>query len=186
MCAFSLYTHTQYDIFVQNIRDSSEKQFKELSIAYRQMADTITASAVSRGETFPYVKVPLFEVPAQNTRKLSGTEMFAWVPLVLDRKEWVRYSIQEQGWWDESREIAESGKNMLLHQTSYSNESLRQFIWSRNETGHVAPAPAEAAYAPIWYCSPPPFSATFLNYNMLAEPYVDRMIHVLLVTRGMF
>jgi hypothetical protein len=151
------------------------------------MAQTITAAGITANGTFPFVRVPLFELPASQTRKLAGVEMFAWNPLVTEeqRDEWASYVRQEQGWYEESKELLLGADDAsLLTQTSYTNGTIRDTIWRGTAvTGVYELAPPPGPFAPVWQCSPPPFSPSFVNYNMLGEAFINSVLPLMIQTR---
>lgn len=177
---------TQYTHFTDTIRAASQRQFHELQVAMADMAQIVTTAGITSGETFPFVRVPYFEVPAGQARELSGVEMFSFNPLIAtaQRNQWNTFAQKEQGWYNESKAILLAGSDpTLLHPTTYTqNTTLRNFIWRGTADGGVEEVPPPGPYAPIWQCSPPPFSPDFINYNMLSEQYAIDMLPVLLKT----
>lgn len=146
------------------------------------MAKTVTAAGITTGKRFPFVRVPLFSLPASTARELSGVEMIMWIPLVSEeqRGKWSDFVQAEKGWYDESKQLSRSDlATEVLTQESYeANSTIRDFIWRGNRSldGTIEEAPPGQLFAPIWQCSPPPYSPKFLNYDMMQESFILNML----------
>jgi len=177
----------QYELFTHSIADASDRQFQEMQISFHDMAETVTAASIANGEEFPFVRVKLFEVPASQTRQLTGIEMFSWNPLVtaLQRPLWKLFVDRAGGWYEESKAfLINDDTNLLAHSSYAPNATFRDFIWANNEEGKAVAVEASAPLlAPIWQMSPPPFSPEFLNYDMMQEGYAQTMLPVMQRTR---
>lgn len=176
--SFLSLSPAQYRLFVDTIHDITSFHMDNFVQVLHSMSETVTSSANERNETFPFVTVPKFEVLAHNARVLSGSELIAFTPLVNDRDkyEWYAYSNKHQGWVTESRNYLVE-QNADLEET-YIEGQIVPVIYQRNATQHVIEAPGPGPYAPFWQLSPPPFNqGLVVNYNMLTEPFLDRMLH---------
>ena len=158
------------------------------------LAETITAAAINNRQTFPFVRVPMFEIPAQHVRDLSGVEFITFAPIVEDnqRQAWQFFVQQQEDIYSESLRlalgVADSVVNPLLRLSGYdTNSSIRNVIWDDavEETDELdfRRAPGPDFVAPLWHCSPPPFSPSFLNYNAFNEASVKRMFPIMSQTR---
>ena len=178
---------TQYMLFTHSIADSSKLQFQEMHVAFHDMAETISAAAVSNVESFPFVRVKLFEVKASQMRQLTGIEMFSWNPLITasQRSNWSSFVARESGWYNESKEFVINDDTHLLTHSSYTvNETVPSDVWQIQEDGSSGPVDESAALlAPMWQMSPPPFSPSFINYNIMEEAFVQTMLSVMQRTR---
>ena len=145
---------------------------------FQSLSETITTSSITRNETFPFVVVPNFEVLAHNARVLSGTELIAFTPLVsdADKYKWYQFSSENQGWVKESRDYLIQN-NADLEKT-FIDGRIVPVIYQRDAaTGEIIEAPGPGPYTPTWYMSPPPFNqGLVVNYNMLAEQFLDDML----------
>ena len=160
-----------------------------MQLGFCDMAETITTAAINNGEDFPFVRVKLFEVPAKQTRELTGVEMFSWNPFVTEaqRQGWYNFTQAEMGWYEESKEIVINDSDTLLTATSYSPGTVRPYIWRSTaepdgSTGNEE-VPKGGPFAPIWQMSPPPFDPALLQYDMFGETYVESMLPVMFRTR---
>jgi len=181
--------HPQYTHFTHSIQDASERQFHEMQLGFCDMAETITTAAINNDEDFPFVRVKLFEVPAKQTRELTGIEMFSWNPFVTEgqREAWYNFTQAEQGWYDESKEIVINDSDTLLTATSYSPGTMHPYIWRSTVEADGSrgneEVPKGGPFAPIWQMSPPPFDPALLQYDMFGETYVETMLPVMFRTR---
>jgi hypothetical protein len=191
----------QYATVVQTIRDASEDQMAQFEHGMRSMAEDVTAAALSAGQTFPFVTVPLFEVPGYQTRDLTGVEFFGWVPFVTaaDKDLWLtNYTVEHQGWVTESRKVigleyssyASEFDSASLEVDSSSNDTstMSPMFWALSNATTADPQGIRESthpgpYAPVWQTSPPPLSKGFINFDMMSEAYVQRMVPVMLQTR---
>lgn len=152
------------------------------------MGEAITTSALTQKARFPFVRVPMFEVIARQTRELAGVEIFSFNPFVSSDEYpiWRTWSKLNAEWYQESLNILQSSPiTPLLQLSRYQNDPafFRDVIWdgADNQAGYVQ-VQAET-YAPVWQMSPPPFSVSFINFGMLTEGYARRMVPLLEQTR---
>ena len=159
---------------------------KGLRDALRGVADTLTATAVSQNTTFPFVTTQMFEVAAGHAREQAGVEMFTFAPIVseLNRLKWNNYSVEHEFWLQESRTVMQAAG---IDTAGYLDKNVTAFIFEVGRNGQDIMAVGEGLYAPAWQSSPPPFDpGSYINYNMLAEPFLDRMIHSVSLARGTY
>ena len=174
---------------MDTIEDITFIEMKDLKDAFESVAETFTTAAVSQETTnFPFVTVPFFEVTGRHAREQSGVEMFAFAPLVSSDQlqPWGFYSKASQGWIQESRNIsaAQSGPESDIFE-NYEDTSVPGYIFEIDESGESVRSPGPGPYAPVWQMSPPVFNPErFINYNLLSEPFLDRMIHSVFLARG--
>jgi hypothetical protein len=142
------------------------------------MAQTVTSAATTTGSKFPFVRVPMFELLGSQTRASTGTEMITWAPLVTEseRMEWSNFTTKEQSWYNESIDLVKISAEDDLKPLNYNpNATLVDVIYTETETGNSA-VPGPGPFTPIWQCSPPPFSLSFINYNLLNDVYFQAML----------
>jgi hypothetical protein len=205
---FLVLVFLQYHQFTDTIKSASDKQLHNLWFAMSSMSQTVSAAGLAAqlasGASFPLVRVPMFEVPASQARQLSGVEFIMWSPLVKasQQDQWSKFARAESGWYEESKEL---GRPLSHHDEEHSdketfnhhddalaeydtNSTMRPFIWrgDRSIDGHVEPVSGdeEATLAPSFLCSPPPYSPTYMNYDMMSEWYMDEMFPSLKQTRS--
>lgn len=158
-----------------------------MRLAMADMAQTITTAAITAGQTFPFVRVPLFEVPAGQARSLSGVEMFSFNPIVTSaqRDSWDAFVPEQQGWYEESKSILLTGSDAkLLQPTTYaSGTALRGIIWRGTANGGFEEVPLPGPFAPVWQCSPPPFATDYINFDIFSEQYIMDLLPALKKTR---
>ena len=156
-----------------------------MQVAFHDMAETITAAAISNNEKFPFVTVKMFEVKASQSRQLTGIEIFSWNALVtaVQRPIWQVYVDRNSGWYEESKTHVMNDDSNLLSSSSYAvNETVRNYIWKGINPGEIVEESA-SLLAPLWQVSPPPFSPNFINFDMMHEDYVQTMLPILQRTR---
>lgn len=136
--------------------------------AIQGLGETLTAHAVNRNLTFPFVTLPMFEVAGQHARTQSRNELLSFAPFVGgDEKEaWERYALENQGWIEQGRKIRlESDQNAQV--TSFVEGSIPTNIVEFTASGDVGLAPpGRDSYSPVWQMSPVPFSTVSLNFNL--------------------
>ena len=73
--------------------------------ALDSMGESLSAYMDATNQSFPFLTHPTFEIIASHARQLSGVETLGYVPFVLekDRTAWEKYSVEHQGWIEESR-----------------------------------------------------------------------------------
>ena len=146
-------------------------------------AETVTAARGSTKRNFPFVRVPNFESSARYSRRVTNTEIIAWVPFVAQdqRAEWSDFVSAEKGWYDESKQIEFGGQesDLLTSPVVDPNNTIREYIWQ----GENISAPSQEVFAPVWQVSPPPYSLSLINYNILSSSLVADMLPVINQTR---
>ncbi|KAL7562526.1 hypothetical protein ACA910_008233 [Epithemia clementina (nom. ined.)] len=172
-----------YGLLVLNVEEAGAASVTKTQRVFQALSESITAAAITNNETFPFVTIPGFELHAGYARRVSGIEMISFTPIVQDYEldDWTKYASEHQGWLQESREMVTHGDELLL-MTSYKQEVISPIVYQFDDS--LSPVPATTApFAPIWQTSPPPFDAGFINYNIMAEFFVQRMYQVAQETR---
>lgn len=151
------------------------------------MAQTVTVASLNSNRKFPFVRVPMVELPGSSTRSFSGVEIITWSPLVgeAERGEWSDFVKAELPlWYEQSKKLlpyitsdSHDDQQEFEEETSVNSTRTRDFIWrgDRNLDGIIEVSPVGQTFAPIWQCSPPPFSTTFINYDMMDISHVASM-----------
>lgn len=145
-------------------------------------AASVTAAGLSSNESFPFIRIPMFELLGNHVSKLTLSEVVAWSPLVAEseRDRWSDFVQSEIGWYEESKTILLLEKDYEHddHAPTYDTKAtIRDYIWrgERNFGGLTAESPPGQTFAPVWQCSPPPYSQSFLNYDILTDNFMMAM-----------
>jgi hypothetical protein len=159
---------SKYYLFVNSVRDITQFRVVNMFDAIQGLGETLTAHAINRNLTFPFVTLPMFEVAGQHARTQSRNELLSFAPFVGgDEKEaWERYALENQGWIEQGRKIRlESDQNAQV--TSFVEGSIPTNIVEFTASGDVGLAPpGRDSYSPVWQMSPVPFSTVSLNFNL--------------------
>jgi hypothetical protein len=142
-----------YFSFAHTIEDASQFHITNMNLAFKNLGEIITTAAQATNASFPFVTVPKFEVYGRHARLQSGIETFTFNPFITDetRAAWQAYSIQNQGWLKESRDIFLGGDEGN-HQ-DYIDGPITPIIWQRQADGSPIPTPGPDTYAPVWQVS---------------------------------
>lgn len=182
---FAMYCDPQYNLFANSIAAASERHFDEIHVAFHDMAETITAASIANGEKFPFVTVKLFEIKASQSRRRTGIEMFSVNLLVTaaQRPIWRAFVDLKGGWYEQSKSFVVNDETNSLSSSSFAvNETVRNFIWKGADLGEPVEESAPLL-APLWQMTPPPFSPSFISYDMLQEDYVQTLLPLMQQTR---
>ena len=149
------------------------------------LAESITAVSGHGKSSFPFVSMPSFEVLGGQARELTKNDIIMWVPFVTEvqRDEWSNFSLAENQWYYESVMILQTGIDNV-NDTYTHDAEFRSFIWEENPDVAEAPhgQPSDI-FAPLWESSPPPFSISSCNYNVLGDVEVNETIQDLMLFR---
>lgn len=135
----------------------------------------VTKEAQVRGETFPWVTVPMYEVMGRQNCDALGLEGIDWAPLVHadDMDTWFNYSYTNQGWLQESRMIALKSSKKSWEEAGYDNITISGFVFDLDHMGQpIHPTNKQGPWQPIWQFSPPLFFGGMINYNILQLTYI--------------
>jgi hypothetical protein len=127
-----------------------------LTKALEGLSEAVTAAALKRNETFPFVTVNLFEIVGRYARRHSSSDFVAWSPLVAEEKEgtWRNFS-SSNAWWVEQSHLLESTLGSTTK--GLSDESMKV------QTLHLPPN----YFLPLWQTSPIQPNATSLLTSTL-------------------
>jgi hypothetical protein len=147
--------HEQYEQFTDTIRNAMSFHIYNVWSTHQQLAEIISASAIKNNETWPFVTVPQFEIHGEYCRQTSGAETVGILPLISQANlpAWNIYSVENQGWLNESRSIIQnSGNGDTLTLSSYIDAGVTPFVFEMADALGVLPVPAaNPPYAPVWY-----------------------------------
>jgi hypothetical protein len=151
----SVFLWHQYEQFTDTIRNAMSFHIDNVMLSHQHLAERIAATAIATNQTWPFVTIPHYEVDAAYCRQASGAEMIAFNPIISqdDVDEWIPYSIANQGWLTESREIMKnSGKAGTLTLSSYLDGDVAPLIYEFADEGAMIGIPSILPpYVPVWY-----------------------------------
>jgi hypothetical protein len=164
-----------YYSYANTIGDAAEVHKHNLFSTMRGCSNSISAAAIATNSTFPYVTVPTFEVLAELVREQSETELLVFTPKVEvgEVPRWQEYAMANEGWYEESKQMAVSSSKGNLVESDFASGSPLPFIYNTmvDENGNPFPAPAKnPPFYPIWQMSPPPFSPFLIKANIGGVP----------------
>eukprot|EP00977_Amphora_coffeiformis_P016581 scaffold5169_cov172-Amphora_coffeaeformis.AAC.12 len=163
---------TSYALFADTIKDAVTAYFSDIEVVFDGLAETITGAAITSGETFPFVTVPMFEVAGEHSRQATGIETLTFAPFVAEdqREAWEAYAWKNQGWLDESRTIGRSSGEILKN-SQHLESPITPIIYEHESIEPpFSQIPAvNTPFLPAWHTSPPPFFPGYVNYNLMSE-----------------
>lgn len=161
---------TQFDLFANTIEDVAQIQVQALFDSSRAFSRTITAEARALGMTWPFVTLSDFEVAGHAARISSRTEVMAFLPIVedADLAEFNGYTLQNEGWLEESRQFA---REITGEDVEGGPVQMLPFVYDITidlESGEQSFAPSfgQEDYAPVWQMTPPPPDGFLLKSNL--------------------
>jgi hypothetical protein len=165
-----------YSSFANTIGDAAEVHKHNLFSAMQSCSNSISATAIATNSEFPFVTVPTFEVLAESARQQSGAELLIFTPKVQvdEVTRWNEYATYNEGWYEESKQMAVSSSKGTLVQSDFAPGSPLPFIFevTLDENGNpsIMPALNDPPFYPIWQLSPPPFSPFLLKAHIGGIP----------------
>jgi hypothetical protein len=145
--------------------------------------------------TWPLFTVPDFEVQAATARNDSQALMIAYLPLITDaqRTEWERYSIENQGWIQESNGDTSSSAEQIRDQIwTYPPKDRRRLSSGCNhgmrrmeEREPIVEVIGSGPFSPVWQVSPPPplEDVEIINYNLFDRPVFRKAVDFIEFTK---
>jgi hypothetical protein len=114
------------------MEEAFKTQIIQVFAANRAFSRAITAAAINAqsGDSFPYFVVPSFELFAHEARKLSGSEVFMYAPIVEDAPAWSRFATETSAQWlQESKAILDALEPGLNRSMEKTPTSVSNTIW---------------------------------------------------------
>jgi hypothetical protein len=151
------------------MRDAFKTQIVQVFAANRAFSRAITAAAINAksSDSFPYFVVPSFEVFAHEARKLSGSEVFMYAPIVEDAPAWSRFATQTSAQWlQESKTIFDALEPGLNRSMEHAPASVSNTIWSISDDGRLWPWKDSGTFVPSLHTSPPPVNDMSVQQNI--------------------
>jgi hypothetical protein len=145
--------------------------------------------------SFPFVRVPQFEVVAAEARQLSASKSILWTPFVdynAQLNSWTSFAIANTdgptGWLNESRQALARNKEdpYYKYKDNFLEGNVSEFVFRFNKEGDVEAVQEPGLMAPIWQLSPPPPNSGLINYDLMAETHIPPIIPILNATRRGF
>jgi hypothetical protein len=157
----------------------------------QQLSAGVTSEILAGNQVAPNITLPRFEVMGGFTDGLSGLMSTVFIPLLTASKlkEWEAYSVENQGWLEESARLATDHSNHLrpLEGTYQDHETdivdfigvdgnIRREIefipnkiwkWNEGEKAVLEPVSDDQLLAPFWQSSPA--DANTVNADMLSD-----------------
>eukprot|EP00522_Entomoneis_paludosa_P000310 CAMPEP_0172474274 /NCGR_PEP_ID=MMETSP1065-20121228/69275_1 /TAXON_ID=265537 /ORGANISM="Amphiprora paludosa, Strain CCMP125" /LENGTH=1243 /DNA_ID=CAMNT_0013232453 /DNA_START=67 /DNA_END=3798 /DNA_ORIENTATION=- len=159
----------RYEHVANTAKDAVEFHVKNVFKSASALSRTLSAEAKALKLDFPFVTYPTFETLCGNARDQGGYETLFYSPFVdfTDLPAWNNYSLQNQGWIQDSREVAIAYSEGELSQDDYVDESIIPLIYVGGLGTDVefAPSYGQGPYMPLWMQSPPPFRPTVINFD---------------------
>jgi hypothetical protein len=162
-----------------------QKHFGSFWLALSSLGQHVTVAALNAAKRegdvapkFPFVRIPMFELPANHALRFSDVESITWNPLVTEAERWTwgAFVYSEVDWHEESKRLVQyTSKTDLDQEVEYDTDSMvRSYIWrgERNMDGQIEVSPPGSLFAPVWQTSPPPYSLLYLNYDSLSDEHV--------------
>lgn len=169
--------------FADAINQMISVKVQSFRISLMGIADAVTAGAKLRGEEFPHVTLPSFEIPANNLRQQAGVEFILYAPLVENKSVWQDYATHNIGWVNLSRSF-QSFQKGFEGAPFEGDAKLAPFIWILSAEGTFMESQA-SRYLPIWHASPPSYlPERFLNRDLLADPSSRGLFEAALSVEG--
>jgi len=162
----------QFQQFSSTIADAAIQQQQSLRDGYASIANSITASSMSRNDTWPLCTLPLFETYAKNFFVQSRAEVLTVFNRVLrdERANWEEYATAHYQEWIKQGHMFRYGSldNLDPNTTKY-----HPFISAPSPYGFIPEEDHEVSY-PTWSYSPPPRNYGLVNWDLLTiSDYAD-------------
>ena len=162
----------QFNVTATDLLAAVDRNANQLHASLENLARLFPSHADSSDETSPLLTVRDFEAFAMATREVTGAQLIAYAPFVLDdttRVSWEEYSVAEQSWIESS----------ALFHPDFDVENIDTInprIWLRDANRNPVVDPGPAPYVPIWQVSPPPSDTNLINFNLASSEEVEEWI----------
>ncbi|GKY95746.1 hypothetical protein MPSEU_000535400 [Mayamaea pseudoterrestris] len=192
--SFTLEFAEYADAAHQTIDATTKNIFGQIKL----LSVTLTSHSLANG-AFPNVTISRFDRRADEARKLSGSGLIYYAPIVKEsqRKGWEQYAYENQEWvyTDWLFHEGESGyeqnpgnisrniygfhdaikildQDPLWEKTVKSAEwdSINQDLSLSEDLGPPSPVIDEPFYLPIWEAGPVPRNASVCNFDLYTKP----------------
>jgi hypothetical protein len=167
--------HESYESLTNTIGDAEKVHKYNLISTMKSFSNIVSAAATAKNNSFPFVTIPIFEVLAESALQQSQSELLMFTPKVeVDEvTRWQEYATANEGWYEESKQLAISSSEGRVVQSDFAAGSPLPFIYNTivDEDGNSTPGPPRnPPFYPIWQVSPPPFSPFLMKANIGGVP----------------
>jgi class 3 adenylate cyclase len=191
-------------MYTKTIVETSADNMVKFKTVIRGVADSVTIAGLKDHtvpsifsdipRSFPYVRVPQFEVVAAEARQLSASESIVWTPFVDDtqRNAWANFASLNangpNGWLNESRQALAKhpDDHYFEDKEKFVEGNISQVVFRLTDEGDMEEVKGPGIMAPLWQMSPPPPDSSLINYDLMDETQVPPVIPVLNATRQGF
>jgi hypothetical protein len=179
----------------------------------RLLSVTLTSHSLANG-AFPEVTISRFDRRVDDARKLSGSSLMYYSPIVKEsqRDSWEQYAVQNQGWiyedWQFHRGeqyFAENPGNItpqiygfhealdILNYDPDWKKTVKLAGWDgigqdltlAQDLGPPSPEIDEPFYLPIWQTGPVPRNASICNFDIYTKPAIKSVVDQALEVKHM-
>ena len=165
----------QFSDFASEIEDVSRHNANNIYLGAESFAVSITSAALSSGQVFPNITVPHFEVRGERYRLVTNSQLVSFSPIVTDVDQWNAYSVENQGWIQESYDLRNDDRTPPPIPTK---------VFRRLDDGvTTVPEEGKQQYCPLWQESKAPSDTSVINFNLLSHPIFARIFEQMQDTR---
>lgn len=193
---------SQFKSAAETVRDAAHYHARQLTDGLAVLGDIVTSYTLdARGVEWPFITLPRFEERVSAVRRSANLEILGFLPVVetMEREDWEAYSVQEQGWIQESYNAVATSADLGSGLDSKSNNSNTDerstpiviipiesptsqpagpVDYSISPTisissgGEYITHPRKGPYAPMWQLSPPPppSESAVVNTDLMSVP----------------
>jgi class 3 adenylate cyclase len=162
------FLHPQFFNFSQEIIRQSDNKAESMFSAVHSLGISLTSYAVTDGLDFPFVTLPHFELRVEESRALSGAEMIAFAPVVVndDRARWEDYAVRSQGWIQEGLDFRGLG--------GISPGVISERIYPFSD--EVESFDEQEFFVPLWQMGAAPTNAAPVMVDLFSHPSFKRVV----------
>ena len=150
----------QFNDFAYEIADVSHVNAANVYGLMDSFSSTITSFALSSDSEWPYVTVPHFEVRGQKFFNVSSAQLLSFAPVVYDVEAWNAYSVQNQGWIQESYDLR--GDDAIP-------DPISTEVYRFDEERNTVVVNDHSEYAPLWQEASAPSNTATINADLYSH-----------------
>jgi len=166
----------QYSLYVDVMDTAYSYHAVNVREALSTLTDSLIATSAVLNQSFPYVTLSNdWEVAAQQFLQASGAEMIFFLPLVSNVSSWNRYSLEED-WWNVSIRTAERAR-WLRHPDLFQETDRNPLFVTNGDDKRITKIGSDGeVHLPLWMSSPTPMNTSFINFDMISLPWMQRIL----------
>jgi hypothetical protein len=193
---------SQYYGYVNDIQSLIVWEVKYNMALLEQLSGTSTSTALMTDQTFPNVTQPNFEITGGFVDGMGGIMMALTAPLIAasNREAWEHYSVDHQGWIDESAYLKanyQKHRNPLIGtiQDHESDRRLQKALsddgspkiptkiwkWDGDEKVVTSAISEYQVFAPLWQSSPA--NAAAVNVDLFSDSHIADLYTAMIKTQ---